>query len=148
MNRTIRVIVWTFFLALALVYSVGSMAIQCPPTPVTPAPPAVDPNLIHFKLLCVKTGIENRPICVTLSACDPDGDPLAYEVLQGPAGMELMNDANEASLCWMAQYGTWYVDIEVIDQPPGDPNEALSDRGTIIYQIRHENKPPVFGGCR
>jgi hypothetical protein len=140
--------VWIFFVVLGALFVAVSLAIDCPPTPFKPAPPDIDPNLVHFKLLCVKTGIENRPICLTLSACDPDGDPLTYKVLHGPAGMQVANDANEASLCWMAQFGTWYVDIEVKDDPPGDPNEALTDRGTIIYQIRRENKPPVLGGCR
>jgi len=139
--------VWMFFFILAAFFAWASLAIDCPPTDISPTPTDIEPNQVHFKLLCVKRSVEGQSLCVTLSACDPDGNLMDYRILQGPDGMQLTQDANEAALCWIAERGLWYIDIEVYDAP-GDPTESLSDRGTLVFIIRKANQPPVFGGCR
>jgi len=146
MNYRQRFLMYAAFLVLAAIFAAISLAIDCPPTTVTPVPPDVNENLINYKLICVQKAVEGESLKINLAACDPDGDPIDYRLLQAPNGMVITQDANEAVISWPAEYGTWYVDVSVFDYP-SDPDDTLSDFGTIVFQIRRQNRPPVFGGC-
>jgi len=140
--------VWMFFVVLAVAFVAVSLAIDCPPTPITPAPADIDPNQVNYMLLCVKRVVEGRTASAILSACDPDSDPFRFRLLQAPPSMGIAITSSETAIYWpAAELGVWYVDVEVYDIPT-DPNESLTDRGTIVFVVRPANKPPVFGGCR
>jgi len=118
-----------------------------------PIPPGLDPNDYgiepgNYPISDVFSIKEGTIITKTLKACDPDGDRMKYRLIAGPTTMTLtQQDPNEAVLSWVAERGVWYVDVQVYDEPP-EPNDTLSDYGTIVFKVRRDNKPPVFGGCR
>lgn len=142
-----RAKIWMFFVVLAAAFVAVSLAIDCPPTVVSPTPAEADPNLVNYKLLCVKRIVEGRTVTAVLSACDPDEDPVAFRLLQWPQGMTIQQAGGETYIAWVAERGIWYVDIEVYDVPQ-DPNESLTDRGSLVFIVRKANQPPVLGGCR
>ena len=142
-----RAKIWFFFLVLAAVFVVSSLALDCPPTNVAPTPAEADPNLINYKLLCERRYQANKMVSIELTACDPDSDPMGFQILQGPPGMTISQVGGVVSLNWLTVEGIFYVDVEVFDRPP-DPNDSLSDRGSIVFIIRKANQPPIFGGCR
>jgi len=133
-----------FVISLAIL-----IAMVCPPTGQNSTPQNIDPNQVNYKILCNITAVEGDGMSKTFSACDPDGDPIIYQLLQFPTGMELWvaKDPNEIILTWTAQQGTWYVDLQVSDIP-AEPNDTLFDRGSITIVVRQRNNAPMFGGCR
>lgn len=147
MKDSMRAKIWMFFVILAAGFIAVSLGLDCPQTSVAPTPQEADPNLVNFKLLCVKRVVEGRTTTAVLSACDPDEDDIAYRLLQAPEGMTIEQGGGETYITWLAEYGVWYVDVEVYDIPQ-DPNDSLTDRGSLVFIVRRANQAPIFGGCR
>jgi len=142
-----RVKVWSMFLIMAACFVAVSLSVDCPPTNIAPTPAEADPNLVHYKLLCEKRYQAGKMVSIEISACDPDNDPIDFQILQGPPDMTISQVNDSITLNWLTVEGIWYVDVECYDQPP-EPNDSLSDFGTIIFIIRKANQPPIFSGCR
>lgn len=135
-------------LKMIVITLIGATNTPCPQTQVSQVPMGIDPNLINFKLLCVVEVQEGTLISKGISACDPDNDRMSFSLLQAPETMELQTvDSNEVTLTWRATRGVHYVDVQVKDEPIMD-EDALFDRGSIVFIIRARNRPPVLGGCR
>lgn len=140
-----------FIAALFLFLVTGGLAIDCPPTKLVD-PNAIefdyDPNQVNYKLICVIEVEDGQQITKRITACDPDGDPMSFALLNAPESMVLspMPDANEVDLSWTALVGTYYVDVVVVDQPPV-AETFLEDRASMIFKVYPKNKSPIFTRC-
>ena len=108
-----------------------------------------DPNAVVYKLL---SGIDVRAgqeVIVDINCYDPDGDAYSIRVLNWQSGMNLTvsNDPNNLTkLKWTpvdGQMGLHYINIEAWDFPP-DPNDSLTDRGTLVFNVRPRNRAPIL----
>lgn len=126
----------------------GSASIYGP----TAIPFEYDPNSVEYKLL---GGIDVRAgqeVIVDVNCYDPDGDAYSIRVLNWQSGMNLTvsNDPNNLTkLKWTPineQAGLHYINIEAWDFPP-DPNDSLIDRGTLVFNVRPRNRPPILLPC-
>jgi hypothetical protein len=116
-----------------------------------------DPQQIPFTYDLVVLGQLNRPPAFTstpkteaipglaysyqATAVDPDGDPLTFSLVSGPAGMAV--DAKLGLVTWSPQssdLGTESVAIQVAD---GRGGTAVQDY-TITTTMAPPNRPPVF----
>ena len=107
-----------------------------------------DPNAVEYKLLAGVDVRVGREAVVDVNCYDPDGDPFSVRVLNWQAGMNCTNGTTWR-LRWTpidGQEGLHYVNIEAWDFPP-DPNDALTDRGTLVFNVRPRNRPPVLLPC-
>ena len=115
-------------------------------------PFAYDPNAVEYKILCGIDVRAGQEVIVAINCYDPDGDPYSIRVLNWQAGMNLAvsNDPNNPTeLKWTPtneQAGLHYINIEAWDFPP-DPNDSLIDRGTLVFNVRLRNRPPVLLPC-
>ena len=102
----------------------------------------------EYKLL---GGVEVRAgqsVVVEINCHDPDGDPFTIEVLNPQSGMTWTN-GDGWKLNWTPlslHEGIHYINIEAKDAPP-DPNDALTDRGTIVFKVNPRNRPPILRPC-
>lgn len=82
-------------------------------------------------------GIANQPYRYQLVASDPDGDPLSYALLNGPAGMTI--SANSGLVSWLptvAQVGRSLVTVAAVDA------SGASGRQSFSIDIALANTPP------
>lgn len=76
-----------------------------------------------------------------LSAQDPDGDPVQFELVSGPEGMAV--DQASGRLSWIpdaAQTGTHPVQVQAIDAFGGSTQQSFH----ISVQVDIPNRPPLF----
>jgi len=131
-------------LLLSISLGLGAGSVHHP----TSIPFEYDPNSVTYKLL---GGIDVRAgqeVIVDVNCYDPDGDAFSIRVLNWQAGMNCTNGTTWR-LKWTPttlQEGLHYIDIEAWDFPP-DPNDSLTDRGTLVFNVRPRNKPPVLLPC-
>lgn len=138
---------YLFLIILCLLFGAelsGSGSVYHP----TGIPFEYDPNAVDYKLL---GGIDVRAgqeVIVDVNCYDPDGDPFTIEVLNWQAGMNCTNGTTWR-LIWRPtalQEGLHYINIEAKDAPP-DPNDSLTDRGTLVFNVRPRNRPPILLPC-
>ena len=87
-----------------------------------------------------KSGVENQPLTFTISATDPDGDPVTYSASNLPEGASF--EAATATFSWTPSYvqaGT-YPDIVFTATDPG----LLEASETITITIGETNRAPVL----
>jgi len=131
----------------------GLTATVCPPTRLVD-PNSIDfeydPNLVNYKLMCVVRTENGEGVVKTVTACDPNDEPMTFLLLNEPEGMLILqgDDPNEAQIVWTdAVKGIYYVDVIVIDHPPAGDQYSKDDRGTIIFKVYPQNLPPILTGC-
>jgi hypothetical protein len=105
-----------------------------------------DPDKLNYKLL---GGVDIRAgqnVVVDVNCYDPDGDPFTIDVLNPQDGMALTN-GDKWQLSWTPNNaGVFYINVEAKDIPP-DPNDSLTDRGTLIFNVKPRNRPPILRPC-
>lgn len=118
-------------------YQQGNFAAFCPPAPAVNNPPVLDP-------IGSWTLNENEPLTFTVSASDPDGNALSFELANAPTGATL-NDHGDgtADFSWTptyAQAGNYEVTVIVTDD--GDPIETSSQ--TFAITVGNVNRAPAL----
>ncbi len=115
----------------------GQDAISADLTLRTPAPPNRPPVLAPIGALQIAEG---QALTRTLSASDPESQPLTFTATGLPAGAALTG----ASLSWtpnFTQAGTYPVIFNVSDG-------ALTDTETVTLTVSNTNRPPVLAPIR
>ena len=83
---------------------------------------------------------------VDINCTDPQNDPFVITLVDSPAGMYIISDANDWRLQWTPdtnQVGTWYIVLEAIDSPL-PPRKSKSSQGTIVIQVVTVNEAPIL----
>lgn len=113
---------------------------------------SVDPDVLGPKLLGGINVRAGQEIVVDIGCYDRDDDAYSIRVLNWQSGMNLTvsNDPNNPTqLKWTPtneQVGLHYINIEAWDFPP-DPNDSLTDKGTLVFNVRPRNRPPILLPC-
>jgi hypothetical protein len=139
--------------------------LPCPPDPgmdPNTVPFPMDPNFVFGKVLGWGWGRLPVVFDKSGSVCDPDGDDVTLELIswkyENPPGtiasplmanadpneILVAHDPNAQSynvLFTPSQPGTYYAVLRV-----EDPYGAI-DIGTIAFDVRQQNQPPVIGVC-
>ncbi|MFO0796118.1 MAG: putative Ig domain-containing protein [Gemmataceae bacterium] len=116
-----------------------------------------NPNRSRFTYDLVFFGVPNRPPAFTsvpeleatvgrgyayaAAAADPDGDPLSFSLVAGPAGMAV--DPATGELAWTptaGQVGAQAVTLRVSDARGGFAEQTF----TLVAAAPRPNRPPVF----
>lgn len=116
--------------------------------PPTEIPFDYDPNSVEYKLLGGIDARAGQPLVVDINCYDPDGDPFSIKVLNEQSGM-ICTNGTTWRLKWtpnLTQEGLHYINIEAWDSPPNLDN-SLTDRGTLVFNVRPRNRPPVLSPC-
>lgn len=134
----------SLILLLSVSLGIGAATVYSPAN----IPFDYDPNSVEYKLL---GGIDVRAgqeVIVDINCYDPDNDPFSIKVLNWQDGMNCTNGTTWR-LKWTPtslQEGLHYINIEAWDFPP-DPNDSLTDRGTLVFNVRPRNQAPVLLPC-
>ncbi len=142
---TILILLSISILCLLIGSGVFGSPIVYPPNAI---PFPYDPNVVMYKLLGgidVRAGQEG---IVDVNCYDPDGDPFSIRILNWQAGMNCTKGTTWR-LKWTPtnlQQGLHYINIEAWDFPP-DPNDSLTDKGTLVFNVRPRNRPPILLPC-
>lgn len=143
LSKTIKAFTILVVLIIIVYVSLGVRAASIYPPDNIPF--SYDPNIVNYKLIGGVDVRAGQEVIVDVNCYDPDNDPFMIEVLTWKAGMNCTN-GTAWRLKWTPgteQSGLHYVDIQAKDFPP-DPNDFLTDRGTIVFNVRPRNRAPIL----
>lgn len=125
------------------------LGVVCPaPKPVIP-PFQYDPAKCAYRIIGSVQMNVGDSFAISISACDPDGDPMVFVLDNQPDGMSLQlspAEPNTVVLIWKATKADIYYPNIIVTDMPAD-GLPLFDRGTIVVRVWKSNQAPVLLNC-